>query len=299
MEINDIRMFAVAARHSSLHQAARELHLTPSAVSKSVKRLEEALRTSLFDRVGKGLVLNTAGARLQAHALEILQLVEQAKSEFSGSSYMVDCRIAAPALLQARYAPFLARALDVIGHPASLRLLEHFEGEAMQALARGEADFAVVSAAVCGPGEIPQGFEAMPIERLPMQLALAPMHPLASVKRCKSADVLRYDFVCPAKSLLCGLKRGVGSDGWRDDQLPRRIRYRVDDLHALLALVHSQQAIAYLPSFMISQEGFATVRVSDCPFQCEEQAMLVWRPTQAMGWQSKWVKALLAALAKR
>jgi DNA-binding transcriptional LysR family regulator len=293
MEINDLRLFSVAARHASLHQAAHELHITPSAISKAVRRLEEGLRTPLFDRVGKGLLLNTAGARLQARALEILQLVEQARSEFAGSSYAVDCRIAAPALLQARYAPYWGRALDEIGHPASLRLLEQFEAEAIQALARGEADFAVVSSAVCGPSDLPSGYEAIPIERLPMQVAVANDHPLAAAKRCKAAQVLSYEFVCPSRSLLCGLKRGVGSDGWRDDALPRRIRYRVDDLHALLTLVHNQQAIAYLPSFLIAQEGFATVRVTDCPFQCEEQAMLVWRPTQAMGWQSKWVAELL------
>jgi DNA-binding transcriptional LysR family regulator len=292
MEINDLRLFSVAARHASLHRAASELNLTASAVSKAIKRLEESLRTQLFDRVGKGVVLNAAGVRLQAHALTMLQFVEQARSEFAVQNHAVDCRIAAPALLQARYAPRWAQALAAIKQPATLRLVERFEGDAIQTLARGEVDFAVVSSAVCDPAELPPGFEATPIEQIPMQVAVARSHALGQRKKCKAAEVLQYDFACPTKSLLCGLQRGVGSDGWRDDAIPRRIRYRVDDLHALLLLVRQGLALAYLPSYLVTQEGLASIKVSDCPFHCTEQSMLVWRPTKAMGWQSRWVSAL-------
>lgn len=290
MELNDLRLFATAARHSSLQRAAEELHLTPSALSKAVRRLEDSLRTPLFDRVGKGLQLNPAGERLQERALALLQLAEQTRTEFAGAAFQVQCRIAAPALLQARFAPDWAAALRVLGDGASLRLIEHFEGEALLALQRGEADFAVVSRA--GLPQIPDGLEAIELEALPMQLALSAQHPLAGRRQARAAEVLEHDFVCPSRSLLCGLRRGVGSDGWRDEALPRRIRYRADDLHALLALVRAGLALAYLPSFLIRSEGLRALKVGDCPFHCEEQALLLWRPTQAMGWQSRWLHAL-------
>ena len=296
MELNDLRLFAAAARHPSLQRAAEELHLTPSALSKAIKRLEESLRTPLFDRVGKGLQLNAAGQRLQARALALLQLAEQTRAEFAGSGFRVHCRIAAPALLQARYATSFAAALGRLETPASLQLLDRFEDDAMQALQRGEADFALVSAAVLAQGTVPDGLAALPLETLPMQLALAPQHPLAQRQAVTAADVLQHDLVCPTRSLLCGLRRGACSDGWRDDILPRRIRFLADDLHTLLILVRCGQALAYLPGFLVAQEGLGTLTLDDSPLHCEEQALLLWRPTEALGWQARWIRALQSLL---
>ncbi|PZP66383.1 MAG: LysR family transcriptional regulator, partial [Stenotrophomonas maltophilia] len=45
-----LAVFAVAARHQNFAQAAQELHLTASAVSHHVRRLEEVLETRLFLR---------------------------------------------------------------------------------------------------------------------------------------------------------------------------------------------------------------------------------------------------------
>ena len=61
MDIADLRSFLVIARHANLRAAADELHQTPSALSKAVKRLETSLATPVFDRVGKAIRLNTAG----------------------------------------------------------------------------------------------------------------------------------------------------------------------------------------------------------------------------------------------
>jgi DNA-binding transcriptional LysR family regulator len=295
MELNDLQLFTLAARHASLQRAAEEAHCTPSALSKAIKRLEQGLRTPLFDRVGKGLVLNAAGERLRGRALALLHLAEQTRAEFGFAARgnpAVHMRIAAPALLQARFAPEWAQALQqTLPEGSSLRLLERFEDEALTSLQRGEADFAVVSQAALAGGEAPQGLEAVPLETLPMQLALAPHHPLAGRRGAKAAEVLQHPFACPTRSLLCGLKRGAGSDGWRDDLLPRRIDFLCDDLHALLQLVRAGLALAYLPAFLIEREGLQRLRVSDCPFHCEEQALLLWRPTEAMGWQQRWVRA--------
>lgn len=292
MELNDLRLFACAARHNSLQRAAAELHLTPSALSKAIKRLEQGLRTPLFERIGKGLLLNEAGARLQQRALALLQLAEQTRAEFAGAALAVDCRVAGPALLQARYAPHCAAALQTLGGGASLRLLALFEAEALLALQRGEADFALVSAALLSGGQAPEGLQALALETLPMRLALAPTHELAGRRQLGAAELAQADFVCPSRSLFCGLRRGLGSDGWRDELLPRRIRYRADDLHGLLTLVRSGHALAYLPEFLIAQEGLLALELQGAPFHCEEQALLLWRPAAAMGWQARWVDAL-------
>ena len=57
-------VFAVAARHQNFAHAADELHLTASAVSHHVRRLESLLGTVLFQRQARGVRLTAEGRQL-------------------------------------------------------------------------------------------------------------------------------------------------------------------------------------------------------------------------------------------
>ena len=57
-------VFAAAARHQNFAHAAEELHLTASAVSHHVRRLETTLGVTLFQRHARGVVLTTQGRAL-------------------------------------------------------------------------------------------------------------------------------------------------------------------------------------------------------------------------------------------
>jgi len=62
--IATLRVFEAAARWQSFHAAASELNLTPSAVSHSIRKMEEALGVLLFERVGRGVALSSEGQML-------------------------------------------------------------------------------------------------------------------------------------------------------------------------------------------------------------------------------------------
>ncbi|MBX3249482.1 MAG: LysR family transcriptional regulator, partial [Myxococcales bacterium] len=62
---NWLPAFLAIAEAGSAVAAARQLHLTPAAVSRTLRLLEDALQAPLFERVGRGLVLNEAGERLR------------------------------------------------------------------------------------------------------------------------------------------------------------------------------------------------------------------------------------------
>ena len=175
---------------------------------------------------------------------------------------------------------------------SSVVLRPAYEDEALAALLRGEVDFAIVTdEALRGP----QGkgvFETVPLGTMTMQLAAGRSHPLAAkarggAARAGLARVLAHDFACPTRSMLCGQARGARSDGWRDDRLPRRIRYWVDDLQVLVSLVQSGQALAYLPEFALHECGLVRVDIVDSPFKCTETAHLAWRPAAAAGWRGR------------
>src|SRR3954462_15411579 len=65
--ISTLRIFEAAARRQSFHAAAMELHLTPSAVSHAIRKMEESLGVVLFERIGRGVTLSPEGEGLMRH----------------------------------------------------------------------------------------------------------------------------------------------------------------------------------------------------------------------------------------
>lgn len=72
-----LRSFECAARHESFTQAAEELHLTQSAVSRQIRELEEIIGTALFRRVGRRVVLTPAGQNFAAELSIDLENIRQ------------------------------------------------------------------------------------------------------------------------------------------------------------------------------------------------------------------------------
>ena len=59
--IQTLRVFEVAARWQSFHAAASELNLTPSAISHTIRKMEEALGVLLFESIQNRGVLMELG----------------------------------------------------------------------------------------------------------------------------------------------------------------------------------------------------------------------------------------------
>src|ERR1043165_5803542 len=74
-----LRAFVTLAKTGSFTVAAKELFLSQSAVSHSIKALEEDTNCRLLDRVGKKIALTPAGEQLLYHAEKILQDMEAAR----------------------------------------------------------------------------------------------------------------------------------------------------------------------------------------------------------------------------
>lgn len=64
LPLNALRAFEVSARHLSFTRAAEELHLTQTAVSQHVRKLEDRLGRRLFRRLPRGLALTDEGQAL-------------------------------------------------------------------------------------------------------------------------------------------------------------------------------------------------------------------------------------------
>lgn len=305
MNLTDLKIFACVARQPSLGAAAQELHLTPSAVSKALRRLEGDLDTVLFDRSAKQLNLNASGQRMLEFARNMLAMAEQARADMGGEQASFSCRVAGPAILLWRHASQLASAMATYS-AADLHMSSMYEEDALAALARGEANTALVTAEVLDGRAAywsPE-WQSLPLGALNLQLLAGLQHPLvlsaleqgagtqAGALQVSSGQVLAHDFVSPTRSLFCGKQRGKRSDGWRDDQLPRKIAYWMDDLQLLLSMLKSGKALAYLPDFALADPELVRLEVVDCGFSCSEEVHLVWNASTAAQWQLELVAAL-------
>jgi len=305
MELADLRVFLVVARHANLRRAAEELHQTPSALSKAIRRLEGVLDLALFDRFGKSLRLNADGERLRERAAPLLRLAEETRAEFLGGQTRVHCRVAAPGVLQWRHGARLAALLGERYSDSALTFLARYEHEALQALLRGEADFALVTRQALKEAETAVregGLRSSALGNITMQLAAGPTHPLLSRRRraapvfqVTAHDVLEHDFACPDRSIFCGIQRGAGADGWNERRLPRRVRYWIDELPVLIELVGAGRALAFLPDFLLDAHDLVRLEVVDGPLRCVEATYLVWRPSSARGWQRYLAEAMVRA----
>ncbi|KZX77009.1 hypothetical protein A3715_11980 [Oleiphilus sp. HI0009] len=87
--MNNYEAFDAVVTHGSFTKAAKQLHRSPSAISKLIAQLEEQLGIQLFDRTTRCLNLTEAGKLYSERCKEIVQKMDEAETElreFSGEA---------------------------------------------------------------------------------------------------------------------------------------------------------------------------------------------------------------------
>jgi LysR family transcriptional regulator, glycine cleavage system transcriptional activator len=109
--ISAIRAFEAAARTGSFRDAANELHLTPSAVSHAIRKLESTMCTTLFERSTRSVRLTPAGANLMRHAGAAFDNLRRGMEEVAGRGPQLLRVHSAPSFAAQWLAPRLAQFL--------------------------------------------------------------------------------------------------------------------------------------------------------------------------------------------
>lgn len=84
MQTEHLRQFAAVVRYGSVSEAARRLHMTQPALSRSLRHVEQELGCELFDRSGRRLAPNEAGAVVGARAEAIVREEDRMREEVEG-----------------------------------------------------------------------------------------------------------------------------------------------------------------------------------------------------------------------
>ena len=84
-DLESLRCFVAAAQTKSFREAAKLVHLSPSAFSERILRIEEQLNVSLFIRNTRQVSLSEEGSRLLQRAMELLQQAQDFQSQAIGT----------------------------------------------------------------------------------------------------------------------------------------------------------------------------------------------------------------------
>jgi len=79
MNLNQLKLFYLTAKHGSLSAAAEALCITQPAVTKGIQHLQEHYEIKLFNRFGKKMALTDAGEVLYGIAESIFEMENQAE----------------------------------------------------------------------------------------------------------------------------------------------------------------------------------------------------------------------------
>jgi len=152
MEINlsarDLRAFMTLARTRSFSKAAQQLHLSQSALSSLIARLEDTLGARLFDRTTRTVALSAAGDILFGRADHLLDELEQTVRAVRDVAVLRRGSVAIATLpsLAARLVPALFRAFSEIHPDICLSVMDTLSAPAFELVREGRVDFALTAA---------------------------------------------------------------------------------------------------------------------------------------------------------
>ncbi len=87
LQLKALRVFEAVSRHLSVKDAARELNVTPSAVSHLIRRLEDDLGVRLIRRSGRNTSLTSAGEKLAPGLQDGFESLAKAVNGLRDSTY--------------------------------------------------------------------------------------------------------------------------------------------------------------------------------------------------------------------
>lgn len=145
LDITTLRSFVAVADSGGVTRAAGFLHLTQSAVSMQLKRLEEMLGLSLLDRSGRTIALTASGEQLLVYARRMTALNDEVISRLTDHAFEGEIKLGVPHDVVYPAVPQVLKQF----HAAFPRVKVHLEASYTRTLkdqfAKGDCDVIVTT----------------------------------------------------------------------------------------------------------------------------------------------------------
>jgi molybdate transport repressor ModE-like protein len=250
LDVSRLRLLREVALRGSIAGAAREVGLTPSAVSQQLVILEREAGTALLDRSPRGVLLTGAGHALVERARAILELLEGARADLD--------RLTGELAGNVRIGT-VASAGAALVSPAATRLAEeHSEldltvsvsepARSIDQLLQGDLDLAVVDVYDGVPVPMPDYLIATELCTEALVVVSQPGQ-FAARKSVALAALTDANWVMPPLDAACGqaVRFACRAKGFEP-----RVRWETDDMLLLVRAVAAGHGIAVLPRLAVA-----------------------------------------------
>jgi len=192
IDARQLRAFSSLARTGSFTLAARELSLTQSAVSHSMRALETELGCRLLDKMGKLVVLTEAGEGLLVHVERILAEMASARAELEqlGKWGQRRLRIGASTTACQYILPGVLREFRESFANCAISIEPGDTPEAIESLRAGRIDLAVNLEPRSG-----ESLDFRPLFTDELVFMVSPQHPWARARRVDRDQIARQSYI--------------------------------------------------------------------------------------------------------
>ncbi|WP_414169870.1 LysR substrate-binding domain-containing protein [Streptoverticillium reticulum] len=246
LNLDRLRTLNAVARHGSVSAAADGLHVTTSAVSQQLAKLERETGQQLLAKQGRGVRLTDAGRLLAEHASRILSQVELAQADLEAQRGQAVGELVLGAFPTAArgLAPVALAGLRASQPQLRVRLEEMDPDLSLPRVVRGDMDVAVVLEWHNHPLPIDEALTRAPVLDDPADVAVPAGHPLAARDAVDLEDLAEEEWISWPRGQFCHdwLMSTLRSKG-----IEPRISHMADEHHTQLALVAAGLGVVVAP----------------------------------------------------
>jgi DNA-binding transcriptional LysR family regulator len=287
LNLERLRVLRAVATTGSVRGAAATLHVTTSAVSQQMGRLEREVGQRLVERNGRGIRLTDAALLLSEHAGALLAQAEAVETDLARHRGAVvgELRLAAFATAARGLLPAALRALHDRYPALRVCTAEQEPIVALPGVAAGDLDVAIAQDWPEEPLAVPDGLSRTGLVDDVFDLALPAQHPLADRPALDLAELADADWIGWSAGQLC--------HDWLRRTVPdAAVRHTAGEHATQLAFVAAGHGVALLPRLgrdpVPAGVRFAAVRPAPV-----RRVFAVWRAAAA---RQPAIRATLAAL---
>jgi len=289
LKLEALEQFVAVARTRNFTRAAEELHLSQSALSRSIQKLEEQLGQPVFERKPREVILTDLGTLLLKRATDILKLVEDTFSELSEAGRRGRIRLGAIPTIAPYFLPGLLGSFAHEHPDVALIVQEDTTEELIKRCSHGDIDLAILALPVIG-----KYIEVEALFEEELLLVVASGHPLEKVKHITAASVDAYPFVMLSEAHC--LAENISSFCRKNAIQPVTVE-RTSQITTVQELVAMNHGISVLPEMArrIDGSGRRVYRSFSGEKPVRTVAM-IWNPNR---YQSRVLHALMDHLRRQ
>ncbi|MFL9925430.1 LysR substrate-binding domain-containing protein [Herbaspirillum lusitanum] len=240
-----LELFLAAVREGSIARAARSEHIAPSALSRRLADLEQAMGLPLLVRSPGGVTLTEAGQHALVRATRLHQDLQAMVREVRSLSGEVSgvVRLFANASAIVGFLPEKLKRFQADYPLVEIALNEHISADILRACLEDRADLGIC--AQPSQAQTPRGLDAWHFADDPLMVVLPRKHELGRERSLTLAQVARF----PQVALQVGgaLDRLL-HDQAEAAQLPLRISVTVNSFDAQCRMVEAGLGICVVPT---------------------------------------------------